>query len=260
MTAWLHFPGIACAAAKAAAGVPEWASRPTGSFISVNRRPLVAISLLAFGLLLPSTASAVERTVTVKGSATQQVPNDAAKLGFSVSVERKSRKAALRVVAIRLRAVIAAIQATPGIGPGDVTTGEISVHELARGKRTVFRASEGVGVILHQPERSGELVNAAVAAGATGTRGPDFFPSNPEAAYNNTLIAAFDQAKAKAAALATRAGATLGPALTIEEGTEAVPAQPKSRGGELESSSPTPPAKPGASTVTATVRVVFALL
>ncbi len=222
-------------------------------------RSLSALGALAFVLSLPATASAVERTVTVKGSATQQVPNDAAKLGFSVSKERKSREAALRIVAIRLRAVIAAVQATPGIGPGDVTTGEISVRKTTRGKHTIFRASEGIGVVLHQPERSGDLVNAAVAAGATSTRGPDFFPSNPEAAYNNTLLAAFDQAKAKAAALAIRAGAILGPALTIEEGSEVVPAQPKSERGELESSSPAPPVKPGASTVTATVRVVFAL-
>ena len=212
-------------------------------------------------LLLPASASAVERTVTVKGSATQQVPNDAAKLGFSVSKERKSRQAALQIVAIRLRAVIAAVQATPGIGPGDVTTGAISVHKLTRGKRTLFRASEGVGVVLHEPERAGELVNAAVAAGATGTRGPEFFASNPEAAYNNTLMAAFDQAKGKAATLATRAGATLGPALTIEETTEAIPIEgtAKTKGLARAEPAPAPPAKPGASTVTATVRVIFAL-
>ncbi len=52
-------------------------------------------------------------------------------------------------------------------------------------------------MILHEPNRAGELVNAAIAAGATGTRGPDFFAGNPEAAYNNTLLAAFDQAKAR---------------------------------------------------------------
>jgi hypothetical protein len=219
----------------------------------------VALGAIALALPPPAGASAVERTVTVKGSATQQVPNDAAKLGFSVSKVRRSRQAALHVVAVRLRAIIAAVQATPGIGPGDVTTGEISVHELNRDGHTLFRAAEGIGVVLHQPDRAGELVNAAVAAGATGSRGPTFFPSNPDAAYDSALLAAFDQAKAKAAALASRAGATLGPALTIEEGSEVVPAeaQPKSRGPR--SAAPAPPAKPGASTVTATVRVVFAL-
>jgi uncharacterized protein YggE len=225
----------------------------------MTSRSLIALAALALALMLPASACAVERTVTVKGSATQKVPNDAAKLGFSVSVERKSRQAALRVVAVKLRAVIAAVQATPGIGAGDVTTGAISVRKITRNEHTLFRASEGVGVVLHEPQRAGELVNAAVVAGATGTRGPDFFASNPEAAYNNTLLAAFDQAKGKASTLATRAGATLGPAITIEESTEAIPVQPRSKGENVESSAPTPPAKPGASTVTATVRVVFAL-
>lgn len=225
----------------------------------MRRRLPIALALLALSLLVPASASAVERTVTVKGSATQKVPNDAAKLGFSVSVERKSRQAALRVVAVKLRAVIAAVQSTPGIGPADVTTGAISVRKITRDKHTLFRAAEGIGVILHEPARAGELVNAAIAAGATGARGPDFFAANPEAAYNNTLLAAFDQAKAKASTLATRAGSILGPALTIEEATEAVPIEGRASPKGAADAAPAPPAKPGASTVTATVRVIFAL-
>ncbi|HVY78791.1 MAG TPA: SIMPL domain-containing protein [Solirubrobacterales bacterium] len=224
------------------------------------RRALVPLAALALGLLAPASASAVERTVTVKGEAIQKVVNDTAELGFSVSVKRKSKGAALRVVAARLRAVIAAAQAIPGVGPGDVSTGPISVHKLTRKGHVLWRAAEGVGVVLHQPERAGEMVSAAVAAGATGTRGPRYFPGNPDAAYDEALLAAFDQAKGKAAALAGRAGATLGPALTIEEGREITPVEaavPKSRGPR--SGAPTPPTKPGTSTVTATVRVVFAL-
>jgi uncharacterized protein len=227
----------------------------------MNRPAPIVLAMLALAMLFPASAFAAERTVTVKGSATQKVPNDAAKLGFSVSKERKSRGAALHEVAVKLRAVIATVQATPGIGPGDITTGQISVRKISRDKHTLFRASEGVGVILHEPQRSGELVNAAVAAGATGTRGPTFFASNPEAAYNNTLLAAFDQAKGKAATLATRAGAVLGPAITIEETTEAVPIEGRAspKGPQAGAEAPSPPAKPGASTITATVRVVFAL-
>jgi uncharacterized protein YggE len=219
--------------------------------------PLAA--LLALILLHPATALAIERTVSVNGTATQQVPNDTAGLGFSVAKERGSRAAALRIVAVRLRAVIAAVQAIPGVGPGDVTTGRISIRRVVHGKRTLYRASEGVSVILHQPEQAGQAVDAALAAGATGSRGPSFFPGNPELAYDNTLVAAFDQAKAKAAALATRAGATLGPAIAIEEGTEVVPSQPRSGSAKGVAAQPSPPVKPGASTVTATVHVVFAL-
>jgi uncharacterized protein len=222
-------------------------------------RTFPLIALLALGLLLPAAVAAQERTITVKGTATQEVPNDTASLRFSVTKERRSRAAALRVVSIRLREVIATVQSFPGVGPGDVSTGEISIRKVFRGERPIFRASEGVTVILHQPDRAGEMVSAAVASGATGTSGPNFFPGNPELAYNNTLIAAFDQAKAKAAALAARAGATLGPAINIEEGAEVVPAQPRAARGTTDAAEPAPPVKPGGSTVTATVRVVFAL-
>lgn len=218
--------------------------------------PLIA--LLALSLLAPAAVSAQERTITVQGSATQKVPNDTAGLGFAVAKERSSRAAALSIVSIRLRDVIAAVQGIPGVEPGGVTTGRISIRKVIHDRRTLYRASEGISVILHQPDRAGEMVNAALAAGATGTSGPNFFPGNPELAYNSTLIAAFDQAKAKASALAARAGATLGPAISIEEGSEVIPNQQASRGPKSVSA-PAPPTKPGASTVTATVRVVFAL-
>jgi uncharacterized protein YggE len=221
-------------------------------------RTFIPLFLLALLVLLPGTAAAQERTVAVKGTATQDVPNDTAGLGFSVSKERRTRAAALRFVSIRMREIIAAVQSVPGVGPGDVTTGRITLRKLSRGKRTVYRASEGISVILHQPDRAGELVSAAIAAGATGTRGPNFFPGNPDLAYNEVLIAAFDQAKAKASALAARAGAILGPAISIEEGTEAVPS-PTTPRAKSPAAEPSPPVAPGASTVTATVRVVFAL-
>ncbi len=236
----------------------DWVLRLRGSVISMNRRSLAPLATVLVTLLLLPVSASAQGTISVRGSATQKVPNDTASLGFSVSKERKTRQAALRIVAVRLRAVIAVVQATPGIDPGDVTTGPISVRKVTRGKLTIYRASEGIGVILHQPERAGELVSAAVAAGATGTRGPNFFAGNPDLAYNNTLLAAFDQAKGKAAALAARAGATLGPAISIEEATEVVPTERADAKGP-QSTAPAPPAKPGASTVTATVRVIFAL-
>jgi uncharacterized protein YggE len=220
-------------------------------------RSRTLIATVALALLLPATAAGQERTITVKGSATQEVPNDAATLTFSVSKERKSKQAALRVVAVRLRAVIAAVQSVPGVGAGDVTTGAISVRKV-RHKPIVYRASEGIVVVLHQPEKAGELVNAAVAAGATGTGGPNFFASDPEAAYRSTLVAAFDSAKAKATVLAARAGATLGPAINIEESTEVI-VESGPRSVKAPESAPAPPAKPGTSTVTASVRVIFAL-
>lgn len=221
---------------------------------------LIPLALILL-LLVPASATAAERTVAVGARATIEVPSDTASVGLSVSRERRSRAAALRATSAKLRAVIAAAQKTPGVGPGDVETGRISVRKSFRGERTVYRATQGVGVTLHEPDRAGELVTAALAAGASGVSGPRFFVGDAEAAYGKALTAAFDKAKAKAAALATQAGGTLGPALTIEEGGEPPSFDaPSAAEGKGTSGSAAPPTKPGRSTVTASVRVVFSLL
>jgi hypothetical protein len=225
-------------------------------------------------LALPANALAVERTVSVEATATVKVPNDSASFGLGVTLVRGSRGAALRAVSAKLNKVIVAVQAIPGVGDGDVKTGRVSVDKLGHGR---FRASEGIGVTLHEPSRAGDLVQAAIAAGATGVRGPSFFVGDTEAAFATALGAAFQKAKAKATTLATQAGATLGAALTINEGgnSEIVPFESGKATGEAgcgvsaepvtakraqsDACAPAPPTKPGVSTVTATVGVVFAL-
>jgi uncharacterized protein YggE len=246
--------------------------------MSVPLRAVPLLLLLTLALLPASAGAAVERTISVNASATLEVPNDTARVGLSVSAERGSRGAALRVVSGRLRNVIVAVQGIPGVGDGDVKTGRISVRKTFRGERVVYRASEGIGVTLHEPGRAGELIGAGIAAGATGVSGPTFFIGDTEAAYAKALAAAFDKAKLKAAALATQAGGTLGPALSIQEGGDAEVVQDEfsktsPSAGCAEATAPSgprrrastrcgaaPPTKPGNSTVTATVGVVFSLL
>jgi hypothetical protein len=224
------------------------------------RRSVLGLVVLA-ALALPANALAVERTVSVEAKATIKVPNDSAAIGLGVSLERGSRGAALRAVSAKLQRVIAAVQKFPGLGPGDVQTGRVSVRK-SDGK---FRASEGISVTLHEPSKAGELVQAAIGAGATGVRGPNYFVGDTEAAYAKALAAAFQKAKSKAMTLAAQAGATLGAALQINEGgnTEIVPfesAGTEESGSAKGVASPTPPpTKPGVSTVTATVGVVFEL-
>jgi uncharacterized protein YggE len=242
-------------------------------------RRLLALLVLA-ALVVPAGASAAERTVSVTATVERVVPNDTAEVRFSVSKERTGRGAALRVVALRMKAVIAASQGIAGVGVGDVTTGSISVRRVEKGKRPVFRASEGVTVLTHQPGAAGELVAAGVAAGATSTRGPNFFVGDREAAYDGALVEALERAKAKAGMLAAAAGATLGPALTITEGGAVTPvnetaaaAEPvrkcvaaspggnvvNRRGPRASACATPPPVKPGKSTVEATVDATFAL-
>lgn len=249
----------------------------------MRTRPLLlaALALSLLALATPAAAlGAVERTVSVEATATIKVPNDSASFGLGVSLTRGSRGAALRAVSANLNRVITAVQAIPGVGDGDVKTGRVAVDRVGRSR---YRASEGIGVTLHEPSKAGDLVQAAIGAGATGVRGPSYFVGDTETAYTNALGAAFQKAKAKAAALAAQAGATLGQALTINEGgkPEIVPFEdkaaaapesgaacgvtsqpapgPVAKRAASDVCAPAPPTKPGVSTVTATVGVIFAL-
>ena len=214
---------------------------------------------MAAALAAPAGAAAAERTVSVSATVERQVPNDTAEVHFAVSKERPGRAAALRVVALRVQAVIAAAQRIPGVGAGDVSTGSISVRRVERGKKPVFRASEGVTVITHSPEGAGELVAAGVAAGATSTRGPRFFVGDRETAYNAALVEALEKAKIKAGLLAAAAGAVLGPAITIAESGGVTAFSAPNASEPAGKDAPAPPVKPGKSTVEATVAATFAL-
>src|SRR5882757_176237 len=189
--------------------------------ISTRKTALVLAlaALVATCALLPAAAGAATgRTVAVTASATVKVPTDTAKLGFGVKREKKTRGEALQATAAGLRKVIATAQAFPGVGEGDIRTGRIDVSPVQKGKVTVYRATEGIQVTLHEPPKAGELISAALAAGATGVSGPSFSVGNEEAAFAKVLAAAFVKAKERASVLATQAGAGLGVAITIEEG------------------------------------------
>ena len=227
---------------------------------------LAFAALVAACALLPVAAGAATgRTVAVTASATVKVPNDTAKLGFGVKREKKTRGAALQATAAGLRKVIATAQAFPGVGEGDIRTGRIDVRPVQKGKVTVYRATEGIQVTLHEPSQAGELISKALTAGATGVSGPSFSVGNEEEAFAKVLGAAFVKAKERATVLATQAGAGLGAALTIEEGEGAEFIGPRSFDAESVSGAgkgapqPTPPTKPGTSQVKATVHVVFEL-
>jgi uncharacterized protein len=229
---------------------------------------LALAAMLAAGALLPAAAGAATgRTVAVTASATVKVPNDTATVGFGVKRERKTRAAALQATAAGLRKVIAAAKSFPGVGEGDVRTGRIAVRPTNKGKVTVYRATEGIQVTLHEPPKAGELIAKGLAAGATGVSGPSFSVGNEEEAFAKVLGAAFDKAKERASVLAAQAGANLGQALTIEEGSGAEFIGPRTFEAGAEESGGSagvakaapPPTKPGTSTVKATVHVIFEL-
>ena len=246
-----------------------------------STRLSIALGALALLALAPA-AAAQERTVSTSAEATLTVANDSAGIGLSVSRERRTRAAALQAASAGLRRVIGAAERVPGVGAGDVVSGRVSVRRVRRGRRATYRAGEGIAVTLHRPQRAGELIAAAVAAGASTVSGPRFFVGDTEAAFGKALAAAFEAAKTKAEVLAEQAGGTLGATISIDEGggpelfsaakgEAAVPVDAcagaassarrssASARGSTGSCPPAPPVEPGRSRVTATVHAVFEL-
>ena len=165
-----------------------------------------------------------------------------------------------------MQRVIGAARAA-GVAPADIRTQTIAVDKLARrrtGGRTRsrgYRATQSIRVVVHDIERTGVIVQRAVGAGATRVSGPEFFVSNTSRAYRDALTLAFDDAKADAQALADRAGARLGPVLSIEETTDTEP-EPHALASAPSPApgAPAPPVQPGESRLDASIVVVFELV
>ena len=100
---------------------------------------------------------------------------------------------------------------------------------------------------------AGDVVDAAVGAGANQVSGPDLLVSDQDAAYRAALKAAVADARSKAEALAGAAGSTLGKITAIVEGGGAMPL-PATGARDV-----AVPIEPGTQEIQASVSVTFAL-
>jgi uncharacterized protein YggE len=222
----------------------------------------VALALAAAAQADAQTAAG-QRTIAVVGTASVTAPNDTARVSFSVTTRHSTATGALADTSARTRRVLDAL-AAQGIAKADIQTQTVGLRRIVRrtGKhrrkrRVVYTASNSVDVTVHDVSKTGAVIQAAVDAGATRVSGVEFSASNSEGLYDQALGLAYDNARSKAAALAARAGMTLGKPISIQEGQQdvfAVPdqAQPAPAAGA-------PPVEPGTATVTAIVTVVFAM-
>jgi uncharacterized protein YggE len=222
--------------------------------------------VLAVLLLVPAAnAQAPVRTISVAGEATLTAANDTARVGFGVEARGATRPVALRRSSANLRRVLTALRQL-GIADRDLRTRGVSVapRRDRRGRRLPgYIARGGVSAVVRDVTRTGAAIDAAVAAGAASVDGPNFFIDDPRALLRRALVAAFADARSKAAALAAEAGLALGPALSIRESTF-VPAETPffaeddagggGGGGRRTEAAPT---EPGRTQVSGTVYVVF---
>ncbi|HKD94677.1 MAG TPA: SIMPL domain-containing protein [Gaiellaceae bacterium] len=168
----------------------------------------------------PSTGS----TITVTGSGTVDSTPNQASFDFGVTTNGATAAQALSRNSAQARSIIDALKKA-GIAAADIQTTQVSLwpQTSSNGQRiTGYQASNSVNVTA-AVGKSGQLVDAAVGAGANNVDGPNLDTADQTALYNKALDKALSDAKQKAQAIASATGLTLGTALKVHEGGASTP-------------------------------------
>lgn len=198
--------------------------------------PLVALGALATPaaaaeIQIAATGPVVELTV----NESVQAEPDLVTIGAGVTTQAPTAVEAMRANGTAMNAVIARIRQL-GIAERDVQTTGISLgaqYDYDQATRSqVFRgysASNRVSVKLREIGKTGEVLDALVAAGATDLSGPDWSIEDDAAARAQARRAAIQTANAQAKEYAELAGYTGVRLLEINESVSPRPPMPMMR-------------------------------
>ena len=234
---------------------------------------------LAFAAILAGAGTAGAQTllprpesnVRASGTGEVKVPPDQAIVRLGVSAEGKDAKRAQAQAAELMGKVTKAIRGK-GIPAERIITERHDLQpvweqdeENRRPRVVAYRATNvvRVEVPLGTPPvgaRAGEVVDAAIAAGANELQGIEFTLQDEEPARLRAMALASERARARAEALAKSLGVKLGRLLeATSDSTSTPPPMPfMAARMELKSAAPTP-VEPGELTIQATVQVTYAV-
>ncbi len=237
---------------------------------------LVAVTLImaiAIGVANrnDSGANAAEtdatRTISVNGEGRVSLTPDVVMMSVGVDERDEDLKTAQTAAADKMDAIIAALKAN-GVAEEDIQTGNYSIYAERDYERegqpvTGYVVSHTVTAKVRQIDNAGDVVSAAIDAGANNVGGIWFGLDDPAGAIQQARELAVADAKAKATELARLADATLGPIQVISEGySPSSPPVPYDTAGAayddaVRSSAPT--INPGQTEVVLTVYVTYAI-
>lgn len=175
------------------------------------------IVLAAAALAVPAVAADVQVTsqgplVELSVTETVKARPDLAEVSAGVTTQASTAVEAMRLNAQAMDSVVQRIKAL-GIAAEDIQTTGINLgaqYDYDQStQRQVFRgyqASNRVSVTLRKIDRTGPVLDALVAAGATDIGGPSFSIDDDSAPRAQARKAAFEQAQAQATEYARWAG------------------------------------------------------
>jgi uncharacterized protein len=220
--------------------------------------------VLAAGLSAESLgaggAAASAGGITVVGTGSATATPDTAEWSFGVQTSADTAEAALGANSAAMEKVVAALRGA-GIAEDDLQTEQVSVYPRTSddGLSIVgYDASNTVRATIHDLGRAGGIVDTAVAAGANQVYGPSLTVSDADAQYAAAMDAAFDDARARAEAIAEKAGVELGAPVAIVEGSGGGPV-PYYGGADVEGAAEEAVVEPGTQDIAVTLTITFAI-
>jgi uncharacterized protein YggE len=222
----------------------------------------LAVLVALVGVGLPEGASGSEsdpqpaRSITVTGTGSVQTVPNRAGLSLGVTTQARSAAEALAANGAAMQKVIAAVRSA-GVPAADIQTSSVSLAPRTSddGNTIVgYTATNTVSATIRSIDRAGAVIDLAVKAGANEVSGPMLTRSDQSSLYRQALEAAFEDAQAKASALAGSSGAQLGRVLRIVEGAGSTPAPMPLAKAAPDSGTPI---EPGMQTLETSVTVEF---
>ncbi len=217
-----------------------------------------AIAGVAQPRLGHSATTSTGTTITVTGNGSVDATPDRASFDFGVQTQASTAAEALSRDASQAQAIIDALKKA-GISASDIQTTQVSLWPQTSNDGTQitgYQASNSVQVTA-AVGKSGELVDAAVAAGANNVDGPSLDTADTSSFYDQALKQALADAKGKAQAIADAAGLTLDSVAKVTEGSTQPTPIPYAYGAAATGKAATP-IEAGTQQIQASVTVTYA--
>jgi hypothetical protein len=235
-------------------------------FARIAALAALALALGAFaGVAKPDAAAADEPAtaaaangITVTGTGTVTSVPDRGQFTFGVVAQGRTASQALAATRAGSAKVVAALRGA-GLAAADIQTQQLAVYQRhnEKGEPNGYASEVSVVARLRDLDRSGPVIDAAVAAGANNVYGPSLSRADETELYRQALRVAIANAKANAQAVAGASGLTLGRIVRVVEQGASPPVVMEAVGGSRMSVADKA-VEPGTSETRALVVVTFA--
>lgn len=216
---------------------------------------LAAIAAVVDAGDAPAAAATDLAGITAQGTGSVTAVPDRATMSFGVETQGATARAALTANAEAMRRMLAALKAA---GADDLKTQSVSLSPRYVDKGAVegYVATNTVSATVNELEQVGDIIDAAVDAGANQVYGPSLAREDQTELYREALKRAVAEARGNALAIASAANVSLGRVISVVEGGTTGPPMPYALDRAAVESTPI---EPGTQEISATVTVTFAV-